>query len=54
MKCDFCPKCRMSGNKISHSNIKTRRHQSANVQRRRCRGERVYICTRCLRSNKLG
>jgi ribosomal protein L28 len=53
MKCNFCPRCRMSGNKISHSNIKTRTYQDANIQKRRSKGGRVYICTRCLRSGKL-
>ena len=57
MTCDYCSKCRMSGNKISHSNIKTRRHQSGNVQRQRAvvdgTVKRVYVCTRCLRSGKV-
>ncbi len=57
MTCDFCGKNQMSGNKVSHSNIKTRTRQEANVQRVRAviggRHQRVHVCTRCLRSGKI-
>ena len=57
MTCEFCGKNRMSGNKVSHSNIKTRRKQDANVQKVRAMVEgcikRVRVCTRCLRSGKV-
>jgi len=47
----------MSGNRVSHSNIKTRRRQSANVQKVRAlvdgRVVRLKVCTRCLRSGKV-
>lgn len=57
MTCEICGKRRMVGNKISHSNIKTKTLQSANVQKVRAvvKGKvtRVHVCTRCLRSGKV-
>jgi len=57
MTCDICGKRHMVGNKVSHSNIKTKRRQSANVQKVRAvvdgRPQRVHACTRCLRSGKV-
>ena len=47
----------MSGNKVSHSNRKTRRAWKANVQKIKIKrnGAEVYayVCTRCLRSGKV-
>ena len=57
MICDICGKRRMVGNKISHSNIKTKIKQNANVQKVRAivKGcvTRLHVCTRCLRSGKV-
>ena len=57
MTCDICKKRHMSGNKVSHSNIKTRRRQRANVQKVRAmvggRVTRLKACTRCIRSGKV-
>lgn len=57
MKCDYCGKQQMSGNKVSHSNIKTRKMQNANIQRVRAivdgKPKRVQVCTRCLRSGRV-
>lgn len=57
MICDICDKRRMCGNKVSHSNIKTRKKQHANVQRLRAvvngTPTRVFACTRCIRSGKI-
>ncbi len=57
MTCDVCGKRHMSGNSVSHSHIRTRRRQSANVQRIRAvvAGQRVRmkVCTRCIRSGKV-
>ncbi len=54
MICDYCDKRRQVGNKISHSNIKTKKQQNANIQRLRAnidgRTVRVFACTRCIRS----
>ncbi|OGQ89194.1 MAG: 50S ribosomal protein L28 [Deltaproteobacteria bacterium RIFOXYA12_FULL_58_15] len=57
MTCDICGKKRMVGNKISHSNIKTRTKQEPNIQKIRAivdgTVKRVCVCTRCLRSGKV-
>ena len=57
MTCEVCGKRHMSGNKVSHSNIKTRKRQSANVQKVRALVEgkvvRIKVCTRCIRSGKV-
>ena len=55
--CMVTDKGPMYGNKVSHSNIKTKRKQNANVQKIRAvvdgKPQRVRICTRCLRSGKV-
>ena len=53
--CSICSKGAMSGNKVSHSNIKTRRTWGVNVQKvdiPQPNGSVVnaYVCTRCLRT----
>jgi len=57
MTCQVCKKRHMSGNKVSHSNIKTRRRQNANVRKVRAVVDgqvvRVKACTRCIRSGKV-
>jgi large subunit ribosomal protein L28 len=57
MKCDICGKQRMVGNKVSHSNIKTKHNQYPNIQRVRAKVKgkvvRLTVCTRCLRSGKV-
>lgn len=60
-KCQLTGKARMSGNKVSHSNIKTRTYKDANVQKRRVfdpdtkRTVTLYLSTRSLRTlDKLG
>ncbi len=53
-QCDVCTKKRLVGNRISHSNVKTKTTQRPNLQRVHAMvdGVRKYIrvCTRCLRS----
>ena len=55
--CAYCEKKPVVGNKISHSNIKTKIRHLPNLQKVRAMingvAQRVYICTRCLRSNVL-
>jgi large subunit ribosomal protein L28 len=57
MVCDICSKRRMVGNQISHSNIKTKKRQNGNIQKVRAvvngTVQRVYACTRCLRSGRV-
>lgn len=55
--CSVCGKGQMSGNKVSHSNRKTRRSWGANIHKVRMINEKGaisnrYICTRCLRTAK--
>jgi large subunit ribosomal protein L28 len=55
--CEFCKKGRLVGNKVSHSNIKTKRVQRPNLQRVHAMVEgaptRIQVCTRCLRSGRV-
>ena len=56
--CEVCNKGAMSGNLVSHSNIKTKRVFNPNLQNVRhqfANGEvrTVSVCTRCLRSGKV-
>ena len=55
--CDYCGKGRLVGNKVSHSNIKTKKIQRPNLQAVHAvvdgRHERLRVCTRCLRSGRV-
>lgn len=55
--CEICNKGIVSGNNVSHSNRKSKRKWSPNVQRVSAvvdgAPKRVYVCTRCLRSGKV-
>jgi large subunit ribosomal protein L28 len=55
--CDICSKGRLVGNKVSHSNIKTKRVQRPNLQRVHAvvdgSPRRIRVCTRCLRSGRV-
>jgi len=55
--CETCGKGRLTGNKVSHSNIKTKRVQRPNLQRVRAlvdgTHKRIRVCTRCLRSGRV-
>jgi large subunit ribosomal protein L28 len=57
MICAVCGKKRLVAHRISHSNIKTKRRQYANIQRVHAvidgKVRRVHVCTRCLRSGKI-
>ena len=52
--CDLCAKGPQSGNKISHSNIKTRTRWLPNLKKVKSykNGETrsIYACTRCIKS----
>ena len=56
-RCEICGKGSMTGNLVSHSNIKTKRVSKANIQRIKAvvdgTPQRVRVCTRCLRSGKV-
>lgn len=52
--CAMCGKGKLKGNLVSHSNIKTNRHYSPNVQKVKLEVDgkktKEYVCTRCLRT----
>lgn len=55
--CVICGKAKMSGNHVSHSNRKTPKTYSANLQKATVCDENgkvstEYVCTRCLRTQK--
>ncbi len=57
-KCTICGKGALKGNKVSHSNRKTKKVSKPNLQRVKALGEhgsheRVHVCTRCIRSGKV-
>jgi large subunit ribosomal protein L28 len=56
-KCDICGKSRTVGNKVSHSNIKTKRTWQPNIQRVRAivngSTKRVYVCTQCMKTGRV-
>ena len=53
-RCEICGKGSMTGNKVSHSNIKTKRVTMPNLQRVKAvvdgKPVRLRVCTRCIRS----
>lgn len=56
-KCSICHKGTISGNTVSHSNIKTNRRWLPNIQMIRIlvKGvvKREYVCTKCLKAGKV-
>ena len=56
-RCDICDKGRLVGNKVSHSNIKSKKVQRPNLQRVRAKVgstvQRIRVCTRCLRTGSV-
>jgi len=56
--CSVCAKGGMSGNKVSHSNIKTPRTLKPNLKKVRIVSKNgtlsnVYVCMKCLKSGKV-
>lgn len=56
-RCEICGKGRLVGNRVSHSNRKTKRVQRPNTQVLRAvvdgRTRRLRACTRCIRSGRV-
>lgn len=56
-RCEICGKGPSTGNRVSHSNRKTRRRWLPNLQRVKVRineGVRyLRVCTRCIRSGRV-
>jgi large subunit ribosomal protein L28 len=55
--CYYCAKNRLVGNRVSHSNIKSKTAQRPNLKRVKALVEgqvkHIRVCTRCLRSGKV-
>lgn len=55
--CEICGKGTSAGNKVSHSNRKTRRVWKPNIQRLLIEKDgsrrRIYVCTQCLKSGRV-
>ena len=54
-QCEICGKSAQVGNRVSHSNIKTKRTFQPNLQRVRFQAKNgrvtsLLVCTRCIRS----
>ncbi|MBC7075113.1 MAG: 50S ribosomal protein L28 [Syntrophomonadaceae bacterium] len=56
-KCEICGKGVNFGKKYSHSHIRTNRRWKPNIQRVKAivnnSPQKIYVCTRCLRSGKI-
>jgi len=56
-QCDYCGKKPVTGNLVSHSNIKTRTRWVPNLKRMKAvtngTVQTVSVCTRCIRSGKV-
>ncbi len=54
--CSICGKGKTSGNNVSHSNLRTRRTWSANVQKVQIdidgKVSSQYVCTKCMKTAK--
>jgi len=56
--CEICGKGKLSGNKVSHSNNKSKKMSKPNLQVVKAVGAhgahvRIHVCTRCIRSGKV-
>ena len=56
-KCVSCGKIPSVGNKVSHSNMKSKRKWLPNLQHVRIlvkgKAKRVYVCAKCLKAGKV-
>ena len=56
--CEICGKGKLSGNKVSHSNNRTKKVSKPNIQSVKAVGPhgthmRMHVCTRCIRTGKV-
>ena len=49
-KCDLCGRSATKGASRSHSKIKTLKRQNINLQNKMIDGQKVKLCTSCLRT----
>jgi len=48
--CDICGRGSQTGNKVSHSQVKTNRKFAINLQTKKIDGQKKSVCTRCLKT----
>lgn len=48
--CDVCGRGSQTGNKVSHSQIKTLRKYKINLQSKKVDGQNKKVCTKCLKT----
>lgn len=48
--CDLCGRGSQTGNKVSHSQVKTRRKYSINLQTKKVDGKFRSVCTKCIKT----
>jgi large subunit ribosomal protein L28 len=56
--CEICGKGKLSGNKVSHANNRSKKVSKPNLQSIKAVGPhgshvRMHVCTRCIRSGKV-
>ena len=51
-RCDLCGRGPQTSISRSHSNVATKRRQYINLQTKNVSGNKIKICTRCLKSLK--
>ena len=56
-KCEICGKGQVSGNRVSHSNIHSKRKWNANIQKVQIvengKVRKTNVCTNCMKSDKV-
>ncbi len=52
--CALCSKSAAFGHNVSHSKVHTNRRFSANLHTSMVKGEKLLLCTRCLRTQTKG
>ena len=56
-KCEICGKGQVSGNRVSHSNIHSKRKWNANIQKVQIledgKVRKANVCTSCMKSDKV-
>ncbi len=54
--CSICGKQKMTGNNVSHSNVKTKRVSKPNLHKVDLeingKKEKAYVCTKCMKGTK--
>lgn len=48
--CTVCGRGTTRGNNVSHSNVKTRKIQRVNLQSKKIDGQRMSVCTSCIKN----